>query len=422
MAAPILIFLGALAVGACLKETREVGPPADGDLPGDGDIPSDDRNNSYSDSYVDGNRDAGLDLGPDACTAPTLFRDFDEDGFGNPEEPSEACAISKEGYVDNDRDCDDEAETINPDAMELHNDGVDNDCDGIVDIDSWRMTSTGDQYSCGLRLDGRIRCWGSDEFGQRTIPPEYSEEIFTQVSTGAHSSYGLSESGRIFCWGRNSEGQCSLPPELAGETFNFVSGGWFNACGIKAVDSTPACWGNNDAGQSTIQPEIEEESVFQIRSGGGHSCILKADETVFCWGSNDQGQSDNPGGRFAEMTAGLEHNCGMSSSDNTVFCWGNNNYGQRDLPPALLEEPFVEIAAGPHNNCGILTDGAVRCWGRNDAGQATDPEGAFIYVGHSKGSHLCGVTADNTVRCWGNNDQEQAPELLTLTNCPDCFL
>ncbi|MBU1221276.1 hypothetical protein KKF34_03500 [Myxococcota bacterium] len=61
----------------------------------------------------------------------TFYLDGDNDGFGNPEFPIEACAVP-EGYVINSDDCNDSNEFINPDAIDLC-DGSDNNCDGIID-------------------------------------------------------------------------------------------------------------------------------------------------------------------------------------------------------------------------------------------------------------------------------------------------
>ena len=67
----------------------------------------------------------------DEGVTTTYWEDFDEDGYGDPEVPMEACEMP-DGYVDNSDDCDDVDEDTFPDADELC-DMVDNDCDGEVD-------------------------------------------------------------------------------------------------------------------------------------------------------------------------------------------------------------------------------------------------------------------------------------------------
>ena len=64
-----------------------------------------------------------------ATTATTWYADADGDGFGDPAASQEACA-QPAGYVDNDEDCDDGNASVNPEATEIPNDGIDQDCDG----------------------------------------------------------------------------------------------------------------------------------------------------------------------------------------------------------------------------------------------------------------------------------------------------
>jgi hypothetical protein len=67
----------------------------------------------------------------DCCPASfnTFYRDADLDGFGTPFETLNICTeIPPEGYAANDLDCNDEDDSINPDAAETC-DGTDNDCE-----------------------------------------------------------------------------------------------------------------------------------------------------------------------------------------------------------------------------------------------------------------------------------------------------
>ena len=65
----------------------------------------------------------------------TYYVDVDGDGFGDVADPGiSLCADPNDGSVTNNLDCDDDNDSINPDAIEICN-GVDDDCDGAVDED-----------------------------------------------------------------------------------------------------------------------------------------------------------------------------------------------------------------------------------------------------------------------------------------------
>ncbi|MCB0707113.1 MAG: T9SS type A sorting domain-containing protein [Saprospiraceae bacterium] len=69
----------------------------------------------------------------DAIPYFTYYFDGDGDGFGDAAVSIEICElVAPQDYVDNDLDCDDNNNTINPDAVEVC-DEVDNNCNGMVD-------------------------------------------------------------------------------------------------------------------------------------------------------------------------------------------------------------------------------------------------------------------------------------------------
>ena len=63
----------------------------------------------------------------------TYFADGDGDGFGSAADSLNTCfSTLPTGYATNRRDCNDANPAINPNALEVM-DGLDNDCNGIVD-------------------------------------------------------------------------------------------------------------------------------------------------------------------------------------------------------------------------------------------------------------------------------------------------
>ncbi len=116
--------------------------------------PTDDEINPDADEVcdeVDNDCDGDIDE-DDAIDALTWYLDADGDGYGDSTETTEACD-EPSGYVDDDTDCDDTDEDINPDADEICNE-LDDDCDGYVDDDdsdvsdqsTWYLDDDGDGY------------------------------------------------------------------------------------------------------------------------------------------------------------------------------------------------------------------------------------------------------------------------------------
>ncbi len=95
-----------------------------------------------------------------AVDAPEWHLDGDGDGFGDPDATVHACS-QPGGYVDDTEDCDDGDATIHPGAEEVC-DGVDNDCDGVIDGEdatdatAWYGDDDGDGY--GDYADGVTAC------------------------------------------------------------------------------------------------------------------------------------------------------------------------------------------------------------------------------------------------------------------------
>jgi hypothetical protein len=63
----------------------------------------------------------------------TYYADADHDGYGNAAVTQSSCMGAPAGYVANSTDCDDTRATTNPGAVDICNDGIDNDCNGTID-------------------------------------------------------------------------------------------------------------------------------------------------------------------------------------------------------------------------------------------------------------------------------------------------
>ncbi len=96
---------------------------------------------------VDNDCDGVADNG--ATDASTFYGDADGDGYGDLSDALDACSAPG-GYVSNSTDCDDTVFVVNPGRTEVCN-GVDDDCDGTVDVGAagngtWYEDADGDGF------------------------------------------------------------------------------------------------------------------------------------------------------------------------------------------------------------------------------------------------------------------------------------
>ncbi len=97
----------------------------------------------------------------DSLTLYTYYLDSDSDGYGDGNIAKDTCqATPIEGYVDNDLDCDDEDDQINPDAEEIC-DGIDNNCNSMVDdgLEMFTYYLDADEDTYGTPDSFIITCW-----------------------------------------------------------------------------------------------------------------------------------------------------------------------------------------------------------------------------------------------------------------------
>jgi len=283
-------------------------------------------------------------------------------------------------------------------------------------------------YSCGIKPDNMVICWGS-------VPEPPPNDPFSQISLSTKYACGLKTDNTVACWGKDQIKQQFTPPE---GTFLQVSAGYEHTCGVR-TDNTVVCWGVNDKGQATPP----NDTFLQVSAGAWHTCGIRTDNTLACWGSNQNawnldkiaGQATPPSGQFSKISAGKHYSCGIQFND-TLTCWGINADTQATPPIGT----FSQFNGGNNNSCGVGSNNNPICWGWNEVGQAKPPHStcisraekspkalcsmssnnlAFSDVstnGGERSSHSCGVLTDGTVICWGDNKRGQAtpPPCLRL--------
>jgi alpha-tubulin suppressor-like RCC1 family protein len=128
---------------------------------------------------------------------------------------------------------------------------------------------------------------------------------------------------------------------------------------------------------------------------------------------------------FAQVSAGLNHTCGVTTGGQ-LYCWGWNGHGElgdgtteRHARPTLVAGGllFRQVSAGGSHTCAVTTEYLAYCWGENSAGQLGDGTtvdrrltpvpvaGGRAFRQISAGPiRTCALTTSTTskIYCWGN--------------------
>lgn len=264
--------------------------------------------------------------------------------------------------------------------------------------------SIGNYGGCAILSDDKVACWGRNDVGQLAIGNKNSRgsslthlgENFImsdlgntakplQISSGESFNCARFDNGKIKCWGLNDYGQLGL--------------GSTNPMGDSTLEI-----GNNlpylDLGSSL--------NSSHVCNGLRYACSLFTNGKVKCWGQRNyigSPNADHRGNQTADMgdnlpflnfgsslkvnsiSCGRTHACALFENDKAK-CWGEGSYGQLgqgstatlgdSLDELAQNLPYIDIGsgrsivkiyAGYYRTCAILDNSQLKCWGRNDYSQ-----------------------------------------------------
>jgi alpha-tubulin suppressor-like RCC1 family protein len=324
----------------------------------------------------------------------------------------------------------------------------------------------GHYHSCAV-VNGGVRCWGGNQFGeigngsttQSTTPAQVTglTSGVTAVATGVHTCAVVN--GGVQCWGLNASGQLgngstansSVPAQVTGLTSGVTSLATGNSHSCAVVNGGVRCWGYNYDGElgngsntdSSVPVQVTglTSGATVVAGGDKHGCAV-VNGSVQCWGSNSFAQLGN--GSYTDsnvpvqvsgltsgvttLAAGSWHSC--AAVNGSVQCWGSNASGEfgngntngNTTPTQVtgLTSGVTTVAGGYSHSCAVVNGGA-QCWGSNDYGSlgngsttnsATPVQvtaltsGVGVMAMATGGGHSCAVV-NGGVRCWGANNSGQ---------------
>lgn len=322
-------------------------------------------------------------------------------------------------------------------------------------------------FSCVIRCDGSVWCWGINIEGQLGDGTTTTQRIpvrvgglprpATALGLGYDASCVVLDDGSVWCWGRGGEGGIGAPgmlrsltplrvQGLSGAAVSVTAGGT-HFCAALASGAL-ACWGENFRGQLGVSGNTPRGAatpvtdlageVAEVVTGQYHTCVRRRDGTVSCWGQNafgtlaDGAWTDRAEPRDVPLPANAvalstqtNHVC-AALDDGSVWCWGYNSDGQlgnggrttspRPVATVALPVQTTQLATASNHTCALGDDGTLRCWGGNEVGQLGDgsntrrlrPAAAVTLDGPvtqtSTGlGFTCAALRNGRVFCWGDN-------------------
>jgi hypothetical protein len=282
---------------------------------------------------------------------------------------------------------------------------------------SFTQVSAGSDFTCALRSDGAVECWGNNDDERAPARVTAGSGSFVQLSSRGGRSCGLRDDGAAECWGFGIGGHSAEPGTrevrtAATGTFVEVATGVENNCALRD-DGDVECWDILLSDDRVLQPL---GGSYVHVSSGREVCTLKSDRTADCWFGANRDHVDVGFPGILQIVSG-EATCLLT--DGLIHCTGFS-----DNPAAL---PEITAASGHFfrsfdtqvfHGCALRDDAAIECWGSDLNGSApalkTAASGSFTQVS-TGGTHTCALRTDGAVECWGLNDDGQAPALRTAT-------
>ena len=185
----------------------------------------------------------------------------------------------------------------------------------------WSEVSARSGHTCALTTTQEVYCWGRNVYGEvgaegtgdTATPgtvgtPKAIAGRWRTVSAGGTFSCAVRDDRTLWCWGDNASGQLgrsveviprSPQPLQVGQTSSWdrVAVGAAHACAID-LSKNLHCWGEAAAGQVGIDGVGAQPALVRVGTQAG----------------------------WSEVVAGTVHSCGVRAG--VLYCWGDNSHEQ----------------------------------------------------------------------------------------------
>ena len=265
--------------------------------------------------------------------------------------------------------------------------------------------AAGEAHSCAVRSSGAAMCWGSDFYGQATVPAGLGTG--DGRSPPANATRARSRRPALAaCWGverlgpvddpgrpgdrrrdrrrrrahvrgqdvrqrrllglRRRRGRRPFPGDLG--TVTAIAAGTFHTCAIRTIGDRRRAGARTARGRRRSPPASAPcTAIAAGRAPHVRDQDQRAPPPAGARTARGRRRSPPGLGTVTAIAAGRVHTCAVKTDGHAV-CWGWTATGQTTIPAGL--GTVAAIAAGGYRTCAIRTDGTVACWGADGSGQA----------------------------------------------------
>jgi alpha-tubulin suppressor-like RCC1 family protein len=330
----------------------------------------------------------------------------------------------------------------------------------------------GSAYSCGIKGDKSLWCWGADGSGQlgdggdgsdKGAPVRVGmESDWIAISAGQDHACGIRQGGALYCWGDDNDselgdGGSSTPsrapiPVGAPTMFKAVAAGYVQTCAIDTMDKL-WCWssvnidglvGAGDTMPHAMPTPIGADTWKTITAGQNTTCGVKMDGTLWCWGQDwsygllgdgmtnvlaSAPQQVMGFNDWESVAVGYLHSCALRGG-GLLYCWGQSGngsigdggFGDVYAPEKIgTDTGWSSVTVGVQQSCAIRAS-KLYCWGwprvgevgTGDRKQVNEPtpiamDQDWMQVAAGE-EHTCAIRMDGQTFCWGDNRQGELGE------------